>query len=111
ARGDVVIIGSVGARHPHPWGGVYNASKAALESLAETLRLEMQPDVRVTLISPGVVDTGFFDAMGGAGGSVDSIGVGCLHADDIADAALFALACPPHAAMNYLTIRPRAQPL
>lgn len=108
--GDVVIIGSVGAHRTHPWGGVYNASKAALESLAETLRLEMQPDVRVTLISPGVVDTGFFEAMG-SGTDADSIGFGCLHADDIADAALFALERPPHAAVNQLTMRPRAQPL
>lgn len=111
AGGDVLIIGSVGARRPHPWGGVYNASKAALESLAETLRLETQPDVRVTLISPGVVDTGFFDAMGDTGVDVDSIGVGCLYPDDIADAALFALERPPHAVVNHLTLRPRAQPL
>lgn len=108
--GDVIVIGSVGAQRTHPWGGVYNASKAALESLTETLRLEMQPDIRVTLISPGVVDTGFFEAMGG-GVDVDSIGVGCLLADDVADAALFALDRPPHAAMNHLTMRPRAQPL
>jgi len=108
--GDVIVVGSVGAQRPHPWGGVYNASKAALESLTETLRLEMQPDVRVTLISPGVVDTGFFEAMGG-GVSVDSIGFGCLHADDVADAALFALDRPPHAVMNHLTMRSRAQPL
>ncbi|HET6632152.1 MAG TPA: SDR family oxidoreductase [Rhodanobacteraceae bacterium] len=110
-RGDVVIIGSVAAQRQHPWSGVYNASKAALESLAETLRLEMQPEVRVAVISPGVVDTGFFAAMLGAGSDVDSIGYGALEAGDVADAALYALDRPPHAAMNHLTLRPRAQPL
>src|SRR5690606_33514263 len=55
--GDVVIVSSVAARTAYPWGGPYAASKAALEMLAETLRLEVLPAVRVTTIAPGVVDT------------------------------------------------------
>lgn len=37
----VVNIGSLVAKMPTPWQGVYNASKSALASLSETMRLEL----------------------------------------------------------------------
>ncbi|MDX1604415.1 MAG: SDR family oxidoreductase, partial [Salinimicrobium sediminis] len=39
-KGNVVFISSVSANQPHPYGGIYAASKTALEIIAETLRLE-----------------------------------------------------------------------
>jgi NADP-dependent 3-hydroxy acid dehydrogenase YdfG len=107
---DIVFISSVAARKPHAWGGIYAASKAALQSIAETLRLEVQPKVRVSTILPGVVDTPFFDHMLGGGQSVEEIGWGALKAEDIADAVQYIISRPPGVAINELTIRPAAQP-
>ena len=47
---------------PFPFQGVYNASKAALASLTDTLRLELSPfDIDVVDLKTGVVKTQFFD--------------------------------------------------
>lgn len=43
ARGTVVMIGSVAGVVPYVFGSVYNASKAALHTYANTLRVEMAP--------------------------------------------------------------------
>lgn len=56
SRGVLALVGSVSGYINPPGVGAYNMSKAALISLAETLRLELAPHgVAVTLISPGFV--------------------------------------------------------
>lgn len=57
--GHVFFI-SVATNNPHPYEGIYSATKSALEGIAETLRLETIPHIKVTLISPGITDTNFF---------------------------------------------------
>ena len=56
ARGTIVDIGSVAGILPFIWGAVYNASKAALHSYADTLRVELAPfGIHVvTVITGGV---------------------------------------------------------
>lgn len=41
--GRIVNIGSIAGVMPYPFGSSYNASKAALHSYGNTLRLEMAP--------------------------------------------------------------------
>ena len=54
ARGTVVNIGAISARVTMPFFGPIAASKAALASLSETLRMELAGfGVQVTLIEPG----------------------------------------------------------
>lgn len=56
ARGLILNIGSVAAVVPYVFGSVYNASKAALHSWSETLRLEVAPfGLRVLLVVTGGV--------------------------------------------------------
>lgn len=109
--GDILFISSVSASRTYQWGGIYAASKAALETVAETLRLETQPDIRVATISPGVVDTPFFKRIINGGQTPESIGWGALSAEDIANAVLYVISQPEGVAVNNLVIRPSAQPM
>jgi NADP-dependent 3-hydroxy acid dehydrogenase YdfG len=59
-RGDVVLIGSVAGRQVYPGGNVYCATKAAVRSLYESLRLDLfDTGVRVATVDPGMVKTDF----------------------------------------------------
>ena len=58
AKGTIVNIGSVAAEVPYVFGSVYNASKAALHSYSNTLRVELQPfDVKVIVIVTGGIQS------------------------------------------------------
>jgi NADP-dependent 3-hydroxy acid dehydrogenase YdfG len=108
--GDVVLISSVAARKPYAWGGIYAASKAALQAVAESLRLELQPRVRVSTVLPGVVNTSFFENMVGGSQTADELGWGSLAPEDVAEAVRFIISRPPGVAVDELVIRPAAQP-
>lgn len=108
--GDVIFISSVAAGQAYPYGGVYAATKTALQTVAETLRLEVLPAVRVTTIAPGVTDTNFFTNTLSGFQTPETIGYGALAPENVADAVLYALSQPREVAANQLTIRPANQP-
>jgi NAD(P)-dependent dehydrogenase (short-subunit alcohol dehydrogenase family) len=61
--GRIVNIGSMGGRLTFPGGGVYHATKYAVEALSDALRFEVAGfGVRVALIEPGLIRTGFAEA-------------------------------------------------
>ncbi|WP_347158490.1 SDR family oxidoreductase [Pontibacter chitinilyticus] len=109
-QGDVVLISSVSAGQAYTYGGVYAATKAALEVIAETLRLEVLPTVRVTVVSPGVTDTAFFKNTISGFHTAADLGYGALTPENVAAAVLFALQQPPDVSVNHVTLRPTAQP-
>jgi NAD(P)-dependent dehydrogenase (short-subunit alcohol dehydrogenase family) len=56
--GSVIVVSSIRGTNGVPLGGVYGASKAALNSITRTLACEWGPQgVRVNAICPGPVDT------------------------------------------------------
>jgi NAD(P)-dependent dehydrogenase (short-subunit alcohol dehydrogenase family) len=60
--GKIVNISSMGGRLVFPGGGVYHASKYALEALSDALRFEVKGfGVDVILIEPGLIRTRFGD--------------------------------------------------
>jgi NAD(P)-dependent dehydrogenase (short-subunit alcohol dehydrogenase family) len=61
-QGRVVNVSSLGGLYTLPFFGVYNSTKYAVESLSDGLRVELAPfGVHVSLIEPGVIETGFTD--------------------------------------------------
>lgn len=60
----IVLVGSILGLHPLPLHGEYAASKAALRSLATTLRLELAQDgIAVLLATLGPVASEFWDSL------------------------------------------------
>lgn len=67
--GRIINISSLGGRVAFPAGGMYSASKFALEALSDVLRMELAAfNIKVSVIEPGPVTTEFF---GIAGNKVD----------------------------------------
>lgn len=64
-RGHIVNIGSVSGRIGTPFEAAYSASKFALVGFSEALSVEVAPwGIGVSLVEPGPVATGFFEARG-----------------------------------------------
>jgi NAD(P)-dependent dehydrogenase (short-subunit alcohol dehydrogenase family) len=58
SRGRIVFISSLSGRISTPWTGAYNASKFAIEALADAMRLELRPwGIKVILVEPTSTDT------------------------------------------------------
>lgn len=57
-NGRIVNITSVAGRVSMPFFGAYCGSKHAMESISDSIRRE-QDEVEVTIVEPGVVETGF----------------------------------------------------
>lgn len=56
--GRIVLVGSAASFHALPFAAAYSGSKAGLARFAEALRIGVRPHgVRVTLVSPGFIDT------------------------------------------------------
>ena len=64
-RGHVVGIGSIADHATFPENGAYAASKHGLRALHDVLRAELRGSgLRVTIVSPGPVDTPLWDPIG-----------------------------------------------
>lgn len=59
SRGMIVGVSSLAARTGVPFRSGYSASKAALTGFLEALRIELEPAVKVLIVFPGLVATGF----------------------------------------------------
>jgi NADP-dependent 3-hydroxy acid dehydrogenase YdfG len=110
---DIVIIGSVVGRHVSPFSAVYGASKFAVHALAEGLRREVGPKgIRVSLVEPGIVISGFQDGAGYSDEMVqnfkDKFGP-LLHGEDVANAIHYIVTQPPHVHISDIMVRPTRQ--
>ncbi|HWF56595.1 MAG TPA: SDR family NAD(P)-dependent oxidoreductase [Solirubrobacteraceae bacterium] len=58
SRGRIVFVSSLSGRISTPMTGAYNASKFALEGMADALRMELAPwGIKVVLVEPAQTDT------------------------------------------------------
>ncbi len=63
SRGRIVLVSSLSGRISSPMTGAYNASKFALEAMADAWRMELRPwGIAVSLIEPAMTDTDMWRA-------------------------------------------------
>jgi serine 3-dehydrogenase len=97
-RGDVVLLGSVAGRQVYPGGNVYCATKAAVRSIYESMRIDFfDKGIRCTTVDPGMVKTDF-SAIRFKGDRERAVkvyaGVDYLLPEDIADIVRFVVTRP-----------------
>lgn len=110
--GDLVNISSVAGRIARPTNGVYAATKWGINGWSESLRQELLPDVRVTLIEPGVVDTALPSHItdNATRETVQKMyDVARVTPGEIAEVIAFILSRPRHLAINEVLLRPADQ--
>lgn len=99
-QGHVINIGSVAGDAAYANGAVYCATKAAVKTLSDGLRIDLAPTaVRVTNIKPGLVETNFsVTRFHGDADRAEKVyqGIQPLTGDDIADVAYYAASAPAH---------------
>ena len=111
-RGHVVNIGSIAATYPYPGANVYGATKAFVRQFSLNLRSDLHgTGVRVTCIEPGLGNTDFYKVRDGNAEKADAMHEGTqpLTAQDIADAAVWAVGQPPHVNVNTIELMPVVQ--
>ena len=102
-EGAVINISSIAGKHGFASGGAYCASKFGLMGLMECVFHEARRyDVRVVTITPGSVDTPFFEQAKTTAPDRDRI----LQPDDVAETVVLALTLPARALLRELDIRP-----
>ncbi len=108
SKGSVVFIGSGVSIRPARQMSVYVATKHALKGMADSLRLEVEPDaIRVATILPGQVATPMqVELQDGIGGEYTPDRY--IQPATVASAVRFAVDAPPEVQISDLAIRPRA---
>ena len=112
--GDIVTISSVAGRTARAGNGVYAATKWGLNGWSESLRQELLPDVRVTVIEPGAVATELPTHITHAQtrqGTEQLYSQVEVTAEDIAEVIAFAVGRPRRLAIHEVLLRPAGQQL
>jgi len=112
-RGHIVFTGSIAATRPTANSALYSATKAALHTFADGLRMDLHGSgVRVTVLAPGRVETHLYDeAMGGheiAAARLYS-GAAALQPEDVAAVVGMALTMPTHVDVTRVEVVPTMQ--
>lgn len=99
-RGHIINIGSVAGDAAYANGNVYCATKSAVKTLSDGLRIDVAGSaVRVTNLKPGLVETNFSNTrFHGDKERAANVykGIKPLSGDDIADVAVYAANAPDH---------------
>jgi len=103
-RADLIFMGSETALSGGIKGAVYSACKSALRGLARSLRQECAAaGVRVGIVNPGLVRTGFFDRLDFRPGPAPE---NAIAPDDVADAVIAMLSASPGTVVDEVNLSP-----
>ena len=107
--GQIINVSSIGAHQVSPTAAVYCATKFAVNAISEGLRQE-NPDVRVTIISPGVVESELADSISDPASRELMKGYRAiaLQPDAIARAISYAIEQPKDVNTAEIIVRPTA---
>jgi len=110
-QGDIVCLGSAAGQIPYAGGAIYCAAKHALRAFCQVLRRETcGQNLRVVLISPGMVETEFSVVRLGAEAAKNVYaGMDPLTPAEVAAQMLFALKQPRHINWDELLLMATAQ--
>jgi NADP-dependent 3-hydroxy acid dehydrogenase YdfG len=111
-RGHIVNLGSVAGRWIYPKGHVYCATKRAVSALTEGLRLDLLgTGVRVSEISPGMVETEFSLVRFRDEKKAEAVYAGMqpLTARDVAETIAWCVNRPAHVNVQEIILYPTAQ--
>ena len=65
-RGRIVNVSSMGGKLVFPGGGIYHATKHAVEAISDAMRFELKGfGIQVVVIEPGLIKTQFADTVAG----------------------------------------------
>jgi len=114
--GHIIHISSLaGHRIPQDSSiGLYAATKFGVRALAEALRKELrenQSPIRISCISPGLVETEFQEKYQGSTEKAKETysKFKCLQAEDMASTVKYVLSVPLHMEINDVLVRPTSQ--
>ncbi|MDF3077045.1 MAG: NAD(P)-dependent oxidoreductase [Sphingobacteriaceae bacterium] len=112
-QGHIVNLGSIAGKETYLNGNVYCATKYAVDSLSQAMRIDLLPHrIKVTAINPGAVETEFSEVrFKGDEERAKKVyeGYEPLTAQDIADAIWYAVSRPLNVNINDMVITPIAQ--
>lgn len=110
--GQFVQIASTAGHEVVPLQSVYAGTKFAVRAISEGLRQEAGDKLRVTVVSPGIIRTGFVDSMTDPAVKAQIVGRMeeiAIPPDAIARAITFAIEQPADVDVGEIVVRPTAQ--
>lgn len=111
--GQIINIGSIAGKQVYPNGGVYCATKHAVDAITRSMRIDMLgKGIKVTQIAPGAVETEFSEVrFKGDETRAAKVyqGYQPLKPEDVAEVIYYVTTLPSHANIDDLLIMPTAQ--
>ncbi|MGF1514573.1 MAG: SDR family NAD(P)-dependent oxidoreductase [Elainellaceae cyanobacterium] len=112
-RGHVINISSMAGHRVLPGSTFYAATKFAVRALTEGLRQELrraESDIRVSSVSPGLVETEFAAQMDDEEKAKETYGrFPVLQPEDIANAVWYPVSQPDYVQVHDVLVRPNQQ--
>jgi NADP-dependent 3-hydroxy acid dehydrogenase YdfG len=112
-QGHILNMSSVAGHNVGAASGVYSSTKFFISAMTESLRKEVSVSngIKVSMISPGVIDTGWQDKVDNADGkeAADKLIAGAISPESVADAVAFSLDQPKNIAIGDIIIAPTRQ--
>ncbi len=109
----IINIGSVAAKEVYERGNVYCASKAAVDSISKSMRIDLlKHAIKVTAIHPGAAETEFsLVRLKGDAEKAKAVyeGYDALQAGDVANVIYYTASLPSHVCINDVVITCTAQ--
>jgi len=112
-KGHIINVGSVAGHEPYAGGSVYSATKHAVKAITEATKKDLHgTQVRVSMVSPGLVETEFSNIrFRGDKQKADNVykGIEPLTGRDIAEIIMFIANRPAHVNILDTLVYPTAQ--